>query len=288
MSMAKQHTWHDRVVWITGGGSGIGQALAEEVARHGAHVVVSGRRLERLEDVVQRIESAGGRGRPLVCDVTDEAQIASAVAQIVQTCGRLDVVVANAGFSVAGRLEKLTADDWRRQLDTNVVGLAVTAKHAIPELKKSRGRLALIGSVAGMVCAPGVGAYHASKHAVRAIGQTLAMELHGTGISVTTIHPGFVESEIAQVDNSGVFRPEVRDRRPQRLMWSAEDAARVMARAIDRRKREYVFTYHGKLAGWLGRHAPGLVHQIITRARIEYKRAPRSETKAAHTSTSNT
>lgn len=254
-----------KVAWITGAGSGIGRALANELAGRGATVAVSGRRVGNLEEVAKEIERAGGHALAVPCDVTDEDDVARAVAQIVGELGRLDVCVANAGFSVAGSISQLTAEDWRRQLDTNVVGAAVTAKHALPHLEKTHGRIALVASVSAFVQAPKLGAYGASKAALRAIGQTLSLELHGTGVSCTVIHPGFVESEIAQVDNQGRHDPARADKRPKNLMWSAEDAARVMADAIIARKREHVFTAHGKLGAFLGQHAPGLMHFAMTR-----------------------
>lgn len=263
--MAKRFS--EQVVWITGGGSGIGRALAEEMASQGAHVVVSGRRLERLDVVVQAIEAAGGRASAVSCDVTDEESIAEAVTAIVSAQGKLDVAVANAGFAVSGRVEKLKADDWRRQFDTNVMGLALTAKHALPELRKTSGRVVLIGSVAGFICAPGHGAYTASKHAVRAIGETLSAEIHGSGVSCTTIHPGYVASEIAQVDNDGVFDEARKDKRPAKLMWPADRAAKVMARAIAARRRQFVFTGHGKLGVLIGRHMPGAAYLMLRRRR---------------------
>jgi NAD(P)-dependent dehydrogenase (short-subunit alcohol dehydrogenase family) len=254
-----------KVAWITGAGSGIGKALAIELARRGALVAVSGRRMANLESVAKEIEKAGGRALPLGCDVTDEDDVARAVAQVVRELGRLDVCVANAGFSVAGSIARLSAEDWRRQLDTNVVGAAITAKHALPELQKTKGRVAFVASVSAFVPAPGLGAYNASKAALRAIGLTLAAELHGTGVSATPIHPGFVESEIAQVDNQGHFDGARADKRPKNLMWRAEDAAKVMADAIVARKREVVFTGHGKIGAFLGQHAPGLLHVAFTR-----------------------
>jgi short-subunit dehydrogenase len=84
-------------------------------------------------------------------------------------------------------------------------------------------------------------------------------------VSCTTLHPGFVASEIAQVDNEGAFHPEKVDRRPRALMWPTDRAARVMLDAIARRRREVVFTAHGKAAAWLGRHAPGLLHFAMSR-----------------------
>jgi len=259
--------FENKVVWITGGGSGIGKALALAFGKEGATVAVSGRREDRLQEVVDELGSQGAKGLAVRCDVTDEASVAEAVQKVVRTLGGLDVAVANAGFSVAGRVEKLSAADWRRQLDVNVIGVAMTARYAIPHLRERNGRLGLIGSVASMVVSPGMGAYSASKYAVRAIGQALAAELHGTGVSCTTIHPGYIESEIAQVDNQGRFDGQREDRRPKNLMWPADRAARVMVDAIAKRKREYTFTGHGKVGAFAGRHMPGLIHFGMTRNR---------------------
>ena len=263
--MAKR--FDNQVVWITGGGSGIGRALALAFADEGAAVAVSGRREDRLQHVVEELEERGAKGLAVRCDVTDEASVAEAVRKVVRTFGGLDVAVANAGFSVAGRIEKLSAADWRRQLDVNVIGTAMTARYAIPHLRERQGRLALVGSVMSMVSIPGLGAHSASKYAVRAIGQALAVELHGSGVSCTTIYPGYTESEIAQVDNQGRFDASREDRRPKNLLWPTDRAARVMVDAIAKRKREYTFTAHGKAGAFAGRHMPGLVHFGLTRAK---------------------
>lgn len=263
--MAKR--FDQQVVWITGGGSGIGHALALELAREGAAVAVSGRREDRLTKTVSAIESEGGVGLAVRCDVTDEASVAEAVQTVVRELGGLDVAIANAGFAVEGRIEKLSAADWRRQLDTNVIGAAMVARYAIPHLRERKGRIALVGSIASMLSIPGLGAYSASKYAVRAIGQTLSAELHGSGVTCTLLHPGYVESEIDQVDNQGRFHPERDDQRPRRLMWPADRAAKVMVDAIAKRKREFTFTGHGKVGAFAGRHLPGLVHFGVTRSR---------------------
>lgn len=260
-----QGRFTDHIVWITGGGSGIGAAIALEFARQGADVAVSGRRLDRLAEVVAQIEGLGRRGLAVACDVTDDADVARAVAEVAEKFGKIDVVVANAGFGVAGRIEGLGIDEWRRQFATNVFGVASTIHHALPHLRRTRGRLALIASVAAMIPTPGNGVYVASKYAVRGLGQTLAIELAGSGVSCTLIHPGFVASEIAQVDNAGRFDPTRADKRPAKLMWTAEASARVIVPAIHRRAREYTFTVHGKLGGFLGRHLPGFVHFVMSR-----------------------
>lgn len=264
--------FQNKVVWITGGGTGIGRAMAIEFARQGARLVLSGRRLEKLEQTCEELNELGAEALPVVCDVTVEVEVAAAVETIVEHFGQLDVAVANAGFSVSGRVEELSADDWRRQFDVNVVGAAITAKHALSALRETEGRMVLIGSVAGEVVVPGVGAYHASKYAVRALGQVLAMETKPQGVSTTLIQPGFVESDIAKVDNEGTFREEWDDKRPQQFMWDTDRAAKVIVDAIYKRKREYTFTLHGKAAAFLGRHAPGLVHFAVTRFGAGYER----------------
>jgi short-subunit dehydrogenase len=260
MSNAKNN-----VVWITGASSGLGKAMAYEWARLGYNVVLSARRKGLLETVALEIKNSGGEALVVPVDIMEETSIESAVQQIITTWGRLDIVVANAGFGVMGSIEKLTASEWNRQLQGNVTGLALTVKYALPYLKLSKGRIGLVGSVAAYVPNPNTGAYGASKAAVHSIGLTLQVELMNTGVSSTTIHPGFVESEIARVDNEGTWHPDRTDPRPKNLMWPTDKAAKVMVKAIMNRKRNYVFTNHGKVIVWLQRWFPGLIRTIISR-----------------------
>lgn len=258
-------TFRDKIVWITGGGSGLGRAMALEFARQGASVVVSGRRIEALDDTVDAITSAGGRGHAIVCDVTDESANEAAVAEIIDRYGKLDVAVANAGMGVVGRFEDLSDAEWRQQMGVNLFGAANTARHALPRLRETRGRMVFIGSVSGLICLPNSAAYSASKFAIRAISLTLSQELKTAGVSSTVIHPGFVESDISKVDNQGHFDASRPDNRPSALMWSGERAARVMVKAIAKRRREFVFTGHGRLGAFLGMHFPGVVDVLGAR-----------------------
>ena len=257
--------FEDKVVWITGGGTGIGRALALEFGGCGAVVAVSGRRREPLDEAVEAIEEAGGRGLAVCCDVTKVTDIENAVDEIVSETGRLDVAVANAGFSVAGPFEELSASDWKRQFDVNVVGLAMTVQVALPHLRQTNGRIALMGSVAGTVGLPKNGPYSASKAAVRSIGQTLTAELVDTGVSCTTLLPGFVESDIGKVDNKGEYQADWEDRRPKKLMWPADKAAKKMYGAIKRRRMEAVITGHGKVVAFFGDHTPRLMQTLVGR-----------------------
>ena len=107
------------------------------------------------------------------------------------------------------------------------------------------------------------GAYSASKAAVTAIGETLSLELLGTSVTSTVIHPGYVESEIGQVQTDGKFDPNAKDRRPSKMLWPADKAARVMANAIEKRKRIYTFTGHGIFAQFMCRHFPDFTFWIV-------------------------
>jgi NADP-dependent 3-hydroxy acid dehydrogenase YdfG len=255
----------EKVVWITGASSGIGKAMAFEWARLGYKVVISARRKELLEEIARDIKSLGHQALVVPVDVMEEESIQNAVQSIVNTWGRLDVAVANAGFGVFGSIDKLTNEDWIRQLQGNVVGLALTVKYALPHLKKNQGRIGLVGSVGAYLPNPNVGAYGASKAAVHSIGLTLQIELMGTGVSCTTIHPGFVVSEIAKIDNEGIWHPERPDPRPANLMWPTDKAAKVMVKAIVSRRRNYIFTTHGRVIVWLQRWFPGLVRTIVSK-----------------------
>ncbi len=252
----------EKVVWITGASSGIGRHLALAFAREGAIVAASARRMEELERLVTEIKESGGKGAAFFCDVANDAAIKACAAAVVEKWGRIDVAIANAGFGVVGRVEDLKAIEWERQLAVNVIGPALTAKYALPYLRKTAGRMVLVGSVSAWFAGPEVGAYSASKAAVHSIGQTLMIELKGSGVSCTTIHPGFVASDIARVDNEGVLHKDRADPRPANLMWPTEKAAKVILTAIYRRRGSFVFTAHGRSGVFIAKFFPGLARAI--------------------------
>ena len=256
------------VTWITGGGTGIGRAMAIEIAKQGGIVILSGRRADRLSEVKTTIISMGGQADIWVCDVTQQERLEQITEEIVKKYGRLDVCIANAGFSVYGIFEKTTQEEWRRQMEINFFGVVWTTKAALPYLKKSRGRLAIISSVAGKLGAARVSAYCASKFALVGLCNSIYQEFKPLGVSVTNILPGFIESEIINVGNDGVYQKAV-DKRPKKLIWGATKAAIPIVSAIHRRKREAVITGHGKIAVFLGQHLPGLTYWAMARKASE-------------------
>ena len=251
-----------KVVFLTGASSGIGESLARVFADEGADLILFARRRERLETLALDIEKKGRRALVCAGDVTKDGDLEAAVARGVEAFGRIDVAVANAGFGIYGSFEKLGIEDYRRQFETNIFGVMRTAWAALPELKKSRGSLVLVGSVNGYISLPSTSGYCMSKFAVRALADALYQELAPEGVAVTLISPGFVSSEIRQVDNLGNYQAQRKDSIPSWLQMPAEKAARQIAGAVARRRREKVITFHGKLFVFLNRFFPGTIMKL--------------------------
>lgn len=263
-----------QVALITGASSGIGAALAREFAREGAHTVLLARRLDRIGALAEELSGSGRRSLALAGDVTRDGDIERAVELAGKEFGRLDVVVANAGFSVSGRLLDLTLDDYRRQMETNVFGVLRTLLAALPALRQSHGRIVLIGSMFGAMSIPGGTPYCMSKFALAGLADGLGLELEPYGVSVTHIMAGVVDTEIYQIDNHGLHTDKpVRPPPPKRLRLPADQAARRIVSAAYRRKRTYILPLHARMGMFLQRHFPGLAYLAIARATRKALRA---------------
>ncbi len=260
----------NQIVFITGASSGIGAAAALEFAREGAKVALTARRPDKLETVKSKIKALGAEALALECDVTSRESIDHAVAMTVETYGRIDVVLANAGFGVSGAVTRLETNDFRRQFETNVFGVIDTLYATLPHLLESKGRLAIVSSVMGRVGLPASAPYCASKFAVLGLAESIYFDLADHGVSVTCINPGIVASEIRSVNNRGEFTGKP-DPASKWLIMPTEAAARKMVRAIYRKVPEYTFTGHGVFVAWMSRHFPRTARMIIrffTKGRI--------------------
>ncbi len=251
-----------QVAFVSGASSGIGAAVASELAGQGARVVLGARRREKLEERLDAIQEAGGEALAVVCDVTDRASLDRAVDEIVETCGGLDLVLANAGFGVGGNVAKLETEDFRRQFETNFFGALDTFYAVLPHLLGAKGRFGIVGSVAGKVGSPGTAAYCASKFAVAGWAESAYFDLARSGVSVTCINPGFVASDIRSINNRGEHtgRP---DPAPSWLVMPVEIAAEQIVDALYHRKPEVTITLHGKLLVWFKRHMPWLLRGVM-------------------------
>src|SRR6202040_2852009 len=240
--------FRDKAALVTGASSGIGQELAWQIGQSGAKLTLTARPRPLLESLSDRIASTG-TPRPLVanCDVTRDGNAERAVAESVEHWGKLDVVIANAGFGVVGALKSLSVEDYRRQFETNVFGVLRTIYAALPEIEKTRGNVVIIGSISGWGAAPGTSPYAMSKFALRALANCITPELRRSGVKVTLISPGFVASNIRRIDNRGKFHPTAKDPVPAWLVMDTDKAVRQMLRAVARGQREAIITGHGKI-----------------------------------------
>ena len=196
----------DPVFLITGASSGIGAATARQAASAGYRLVLAARSTDRLEALAGEL---GGEQRAIsvTCDVTDFAQQEAMVQAGLDAFGRLDVAFANAGFGAARGFLKETPEHWRDMVLTNVLGCAFTIRATLPSLKASRGHLLLTSSVAGRRALQG-SLYSATKHAVTAMAESARQELNDTGVRVTAIEPGMVDTPFFDNPVSNALEPD--------------------------------------------------------------------------------
>jgi NADP-dependent 3-hydroxy acid dehydrogenase YdfG len=187
----------DKVVVITGASSGLGEAAARHLARHGAKLVLGARRLDRLKALAS--ELALGDKAAVETDVVDCGQVKHLVDHAVKTHGRIDVILNNAGLMPLSPLERLKIEDWDRMIDVNIKGVLYGIAAALPHMKaQESGHIINVSSVAGHRVRAGTAVYSATKTAVRVITEGLRQEVKAYNIRTTIISPGAVSSELLE------------------------------------------------------------------------------------------
>jgi NAD(P)-dependent dehydrogenase (short-subunit alcohol dehydrogenase family) len=193
-----------KAVLITGCSSGIGRATALRLARSGWKVYASARRAETISELAE----AGCQ--TLALDVTDEASMVAAVAQVERAEGAVGVLVNNAGYSQSGAIETVPVDAVRRQFETNVFGLVRLTQLVLPAMRAQRwGKIVNVGSMGGRLSFPGAGHYHATKHALEAISDAMRYELRGFGIDVILLEPGLITTEFGETASASLAHGEL-------------------------------------------------------------------------------
>jgi NADP-dependent 3-hydroxy acid dehydrogenase YdfG len=215
----------DPLAIVTGASSGIGQALALRLGAAGYRVGLIARRGDKLEATAAKIGAAGGVAIPVAADVGDRAALRAAVADLEETLGPTDVLVANAGFGIPTRLDPLNIADVEETVRVNVLGVIYSIETVLPGmLRRGRGHLVAISSLAAFKGLPGESAYCASKAAVNAYMEGLRIALRRKGVVVTTVCPGFVQTPMTPMGSAAPFS------------MSADAAARRIARLIVHRR----------------------------------------------------
>ena len=218
-----------KVALVTGASSGIGEATAVALAEAGAAVAIGARRKDRLDALAARLRDGGATVLPLDLDVTDEQACADAVRRTREELGGLDVLVNNAGVMLLGTIVGADPEDWRRMLDTNVLGLMYMTHAAIEGMvEQGAGDIVNISSVAGRTARKGAGVYNASKWAVNAFSESLRQEVTGRGVRIGLVEPGAVTTEL----NTHITQPAAKEASQQLhatiRALQAEDIARAV------------------------------------------------------------
>ncbi len=221
-----------KVVAITGAGSGIGEATALLLAERGARVVLGGRRVERLAEVVERIEKAGGVAVSVRTDVTRRDDLHALVALARERFGRLDVLFSNAGVGTISPLDDLRVDEWDEMVDVNVKGLLHGIGAALPVFRaQGSGHFVTTASTAAFRVVPNMAVYAGTKVAVRAICEGLRQEA-GDSVRVTTVSPGVIATDFAEASTNSQVRAHITEMR-DRLAIPADAIARAVAFAVE-------------------------------------------------------
>jgi NADP-dependent 3-hydroxy acid dehydrogenase YdfG len=225
----------DKVVVITGASSGIGESTAKLLARRGAKVVLGARRKDRLDAAVKEISAAGGKAVSFAVDVTKRAEVEALISGAVNSFGRVDVIVNDAGIMPIAPIEARKVEEWNRMIDVNIKGLLYGVAAVLPIMQKQKqGHIVNLASVFGIkVFAPGASVYCATKAAVRALTEGLRLELHSQNIRCTMISPGAVATELPESSSDEATRKNLREFYKTVMAIPADSIARAIAYAIE-------------------------------------------------------
>ncbi|MDX1587982.1 MAG: SDR family oxidoreductase [Oleiphilaceae bacterium] len=259
--------YNNKVVWITGASSGIGEALALDFAAKGARLVLSARRQEALERVRDACVASGSTAENVLVlplDVTDMDRLAPATREVLDQFGQIDLLINNAGLSQRSLCKDTDMSVYRQLMEVDVLGQIALTKAVLPHmLERGEGHLAVTASVAGKIGAPMRTGYCAAKHAVMGFFDALRAEVENQGIQVSTITPGFIRTNIARNALSADGTPFGQDDEDIKGGMEVTDCARVIVDALAKGKREIPVGKGKEMhALWLKRVSPEMVFRM--------------------------
>jgi len=256
-----------KVVVLTGASQGIGRALVLELAQQKSRLVLAARDEAALETVAAECRARGAETLVVPTDVAEEAACRSLVVRAVERFGGVDVLVNNAGMGMVARLDEMhDLAAYERLMRVNYLGSVYPTYYALPHLKRSRGQIVAVSSLAGLSGVPLRTGYAATKHAQMGFFDSLRIELAHSGVSVTIVAPYFVQSQIRRRALGPDGRPLDRSPVRESEVMTAEECAVRIVRAMERRQRLLVMTLKGRLGRWARLVAPGLVDRMALRA----------------------
>lgn len=252
-----------KVAIITGGSSGIGQALTLKYAKEGYSVAFTGRNKERMEATEKELETLGAPYLSLHLDAASETDNEKMVEQTVSKFGQVDVLVCNAGISMRALFEDLDLDVFKQLMDINFYGSIYAVKYALPHILKSKGSIIAISSINGWRSTPARSAYSSSKFAMQGFFESLRTEVMSRGVHVLVVCPGFTSSNIRNVALTADGKAQGESPRDEQKMMSSEEVANRTYKAQQRRKRDLILTFQGKLAVTLNKLIPSRLDKMV-------------------------
>jgi short-subunit dehydrogenase len=256
-----------RRIILTGASEGIGRALALELAARGARLALAARDRDRLESLAQECRARGADALAVPTDVTNTQDLEWLVAETLKAFGGIDAVVHNAGITMWSRFDALAdLSIFERIMEVNYHAPVRLTAVTLPHLRASRGLIVAIASLAGLTGVPERSAYSGSKHAMVGFFDSLRIELAGTGVDVSVIAPDFVVTEIHKRAIGPDGEPLGTSPMQQSKIMTADECARQIVRAMEKRRRQLLMSARGKLGMWLKLLAPGLIDRIAAKA----------------------
>lgn len=254
----------DKTVVITGASSGIGKALAQEMAKRGANIVLAARQYVTLCEITAELEKEYGiKALAIQADVSKEEDCEALVKQTILTFGKLDVLINNAGLSMRALFKDLELSVLKDLMDVNFWGTVYCTKYALPEILKTTGSIVAVSSIAGYRGLPGRTGYSSSKFAMNGFMESLRTELLKTGVHVMVACPGFTTSNIrvAALSQDGTAHGETS--MEEGKMMTAEEVAQRICDGIEQKKRTLIMTRQGKLAVWVNKLFPAFADKKV-------------------------
>jgi len=257
----------DKVVIVTGAGSGIGRALAEELVRRGSIVIAADINLRRVEETAARINQAYGKIYPVLLDVSDFDAVKAVVDQAVAEHGRLDLVFNNAGIAVGGEARHFALEDWRSVLDVNLFGVIHGVQAAYPVMvRQGFGHIINTASIEGLIPLPGAISYVASKHAVVGLSGALRAEGADLGVRVSVVCPGYIKTAIFEDARLvKVAREKMLNRLPRYHGLTPEQGAARILRGVERNRGIIIVGWDAWVLWALFRLSPALTGWLAVR-----------------------
>ena len=264
----------DKVVIVTGGSSGIGEACAMAFGQAGAKVVITGRNAAKLEAVSQKLAKDNIEHLTINADVSIEQDNKDLVDKTIAQFGKIDVLINNAGISMRALFEDLDMKVFQKVMDINFYGTIYATKYCLPHILATKGSIVGVSSINGYRGTPARTAYTASKYAMQGFLEALRTEVMKRGVHVLVACPGFTNSNIRNAALTADGSVQGESPREEEKMMSSEAVAAAILKATCKRKRDIVLTTQGKLAVFLNKWMPGMMDNIVYNHMAKEKDSP--------------